>query len=317
MSVIKYSAIALTLACCNMAVGQVSQQSPDQTRRAERVEERRDQFSQNREARQQNRDTRQADRATQGQQFGSNNQAGDMDQFIATCLLIGNQAEVAMAKDAVNRAQNENVKQFAQMMIDDHQKAVQKLQQHAKQGMGLEGAGTITASSGAQSSARGSAPGSALNREQSNQISSGQSGQGQQSDANRSTIESAQGDQIASNQTPSARSYTANRMNTDQDPMASALLDKVMKMDQQAAQECLSMKMSMMQEKQGAEFDKAYAGSQVGAHVEMLAKLKAAEQHASSELATEIRQMQSTVQQHLEHAKQLCEELESMQASNR
>lgn len=290
MSVIKYTAIALTLACCNMAMGQVSQQPTDQTRRAERVEERRDQFAQNRDARQQNRDTRQADRNSYDQQSDSSNQAGGMNEFIATCLLIGNQEEVQLAQMAVDRAQNENVKQFAQMLVNDHQQTIQKLQQHAKQGMGLDGAGTITAASSSQN----------------------QSGSAQ---GNQNT--NAQDNQSASNQSPSARTYTANRADMDRDPMAGGSLDQVLKMSQQAAQECLSMTKSMMQEKQGAEFDKAFAGSQVGAHIGMLAKLKAAEQHASPELASIIQESQQTVQSHLEQAKQLCEELESMHASNR
>jgi predicted outer membrane protein len=283
MSVIKYTAIALTLACCNIAVGQVSQQPTDQTRRAERVEERRDQLGQNREARQQNRDTRQADGVRQGQQLGTSTQSGGMDQFIATCLLLGNQEEVALAQMAADRAQNENVKQFAQMLVADHQKAIQKLQQHAKPGISLEGAGTITATSAAPSAQPGTRP----------------------------------SDQIASNDSPTARQFTANRVDTDSDPMAGGSLDQVLHMSQQAAQECLSMTKSMMQEKQGAEFDKAFAGSQIGAHVGMLAKLKASEQHASPELASIIQESQQTVESHLEQAKQLCEELESMQASNR
>jgi predicted outer membrane protein len=274
MSIIKYSALMLTLACCNTALAQVSQQPADQTRRAARVEERRDQFNQNQNAGQQNRDTSQADRTNEGQ-FGANNQAGGMDQFIATCLLIGNQEEVALAQDAVSRAENENVKRFAQMLVDDHQQAIQKLQQHAKPGMGLDGAGRITASG------------------------------------------SLQGDQIASNQQPSARQYTANRPDPNRDPMSNSPLDQVLKMQQQAAQECLSMTKSLMQEKQGAEFDKAFAGSQIGAHVGMLAKLKASQQHASPELASIIQESEQAVQKHLDQAKQLCEELEAIQASNR
>jgi predicted outer membrane protein len=283
MRVIKYTAIALTLACCNIAVGQVSQQPTDQTRRAERVEERRDQLGQNREARQQNRDTRQADGARQAQQLGTSTQAGGMDQFIATCLLLGNQEEVALAQMAADKAQNENVKQFAQMLVSDHQEAIQKLQQHAKPGISLEGAGTITATSAAPSAQPGTLP----------------------------------SDRVASNDSPTARQFTANRANIDSDPMAGGSLDQVLQMSQQAAQECLSMTKSMMQEKQGAEFDKAFAGSQIGAHVGMLAKLKASEQHASPELASIIQESQQVVESHLEQAKQICEELESMQASNR
>lgn len=277
MSAIRFTALALTLACCNLAMAQ----QQDEATRRERVDERRDQFSQNREERQENRDVRQADR-----QFGERivNRIGtevdnmatkSMDQFIATCLLIGNQEEVALAKEGVSRAQNENVKQFAQMLVDDHQKAIQKLQQHAKQGISLEGASVdVTASSNAQNN------------------------------------------QIAANQSPTAQPYTANRVDIDRNLAGAGALDQVLKLHQQAAQECLSMTKALMQEKQGAEFDKAFAGSQIGAHVGMLAKLKASQQHASPELAAILQESEQTVQKHLDHAKQLCQELEGMHASN-
>ena len=263
MSVIKYTMFVLALACCSSAFAQ----EIDQSRRAERVEERRD-----------SRDARQADRSSDGRalSIGSNeNQGSNLDEFIATCLLLGNQEEVALAQEAVSRAQNENVKQFAQMLVDDHQKAIQKLQQHAKQGISLDGASKVTASAGLQA------------------------------------------DQTASNPSPTAQQYTANRADLDQNSASAGALDQVLKMHQQAAQECLSMTKSIMAEKQGAEFDKAFAGSQIGAHIGMLAKLKASQQHASPELASIIQESEQTVEKHLDHAKQLCKELESMQASNR
>jgi predicted outer membrane protein len=273
MRVVKYTALALSLVCCNVVV---AQQQTAQPGLGERIGE-------NRAERQENRDARQAERAgTADRPAGiaqqNSGQANNLDQFIATCLLIGNQEEVALAQDAVQRAENENVKQFAQMLVDDHQKAIQKLQQHAKPGISLAASGDATA-------------------------------------ATRPV--SDQSNQVATNQSPTAQQYTANRVDLDQNSAGTAALDQVLKMQQQAAQECLTMTKAAMQQKQGAEFDKAFAGSQIGAHIGMLAKLKASQQHASPELASMINESEQTVQKHLDHAKQLCQELESMQASNR
>ncbi len=285
MTVLKYTTLVLAVACCNFALAQQqgaqqqgAQQQGEQTRRAERVEGRRDQISQNREERQENRDARQTERDPDGRALtlGGNANQSNMDQYIATCLLFSNQEEVALAQVAVDRAENENVKQFAQMLVNDHQKAIQKLQQHAKPGMGLEGSGQTTVS-----------------------------------------IQSTGNDQYASDQSATAQQYTANRADLDRDAGSSGAYDQILKLQQQATQECLTMTKSMMQEKQGAEFDKAFAGSQIGAHVGMLAKLKASEQHASSELASILQESQQMTKNHLEQAKQLCDELESMQASNR
>ena len=57
--------------------------------------------------------------------------AGKLDKHIAACLLLGNRAEIALGEFAQTRAQNEQVKQFAQMMVEEHQQMVQKLEQVA------------------------------------------------------------------------------------------------------------------------------------------------------------------------------------------
>ena len=54
-------------------------------------------------------------------------QSVDLNQAIAGCLLLGNQEEIALAEFAQSRAQNPRVKEFAQMMIQDHEQAVAKL----------------------------------------------------------------------------------------------------------------------------------------------------------------------------------------------
>lgn len=287
MRVVRYSALVLGLVCCNLAMAQAQVDIDADVNRGERVEERRDLIGENRDQRQDNRQDRRANREGVAERIGEsieNNTASNnanLDQFIATCLLIGNQEEVALAQEAVDRAENEQVKQFAQMLVDDHQNAIQKLQQHANQSMGLNVNVDATAAGEA--------------------------------------ARSADGDQYASTDSPTAQRYTANKVdiNSSSNMASSGALNQVLQMNRQAAQECLSMTKSMMQEKQGAEFDKAFAGSQVGAHVGMLAKLKASQQHASPELASIIKESEQTVQQHLDHAKQLCQELESQQASNR
>lgn len=283
MKVVRYSALVLGLVCCNLAMAQTQVDIDADVNRGERVEERRDLISENRDQRQDNRQDRRANREGLVERIGDaieNNTAtnnANLDQFIATCLLIGNQEEVALAQEAVERAENEQVKQFAQKLIDDHQKAIQKLQQHANQSMGLNVNVDATAD------------------------------------------RSSDGDQYVSTDSATAQRYTANKVdiNSSSNMAGSGALNQVLQMNRQAAQECLSMTKSMMQEKRGADFDKAFAGSQVGAHVGMLAKLKASQQHASPELASIIKESEQSVQQHLDHAKKLCQELESQQASNR
>jgi predicted outer membrane protein len=53
--------------------------------------------------------------------------ASHVDQAIAVCLALGNQEEVALAQFAEGRAKHEKVKQFAEMMIQQHRAALEKL----------------------------------------------------------------------------------------------------------------------------------------------------------------------------------------------
>jgi predicted outer membrane protein len=51
-----------------------------------------------------------------------------MDAHLAACLLLGNQKEIAISKFAMEHAQNQKVKQFAQQMIASHSKDAAELQ---------------------------------------------------------------------------------------------------------------------------------------------------------------------------------------------
>jgi predicted outer membrane protein len=60
-------------------------------------------------------------------------QAGNLDQQIAACAVLANQEQVALAEFAKEHAESEQVKQFADMMIEQHQQAIQKIEQAAPQ----------------------------------------------------------------------------------------------------------------------------------------------------------------------------------------
>lgn len=64
-------------------------------------------------------------------------QTKNLDAPIAACLILGNQEEVTLAKFAQQRAQNEQVKRFAQKMAQDHQQATSQLEKFSPQGVAL------------------------------------------------------------------------------------------------------------------------------------------------------------------------------------
>lgn len=104
---------------------------------------------------------------TQSQAGLQASQGGSLDQQIAVCLTLGNQEEVALAQFAQDRAQNPQVKQFAQMMAEEHQQALSKLRQAAPQvaslnlelkfGQGADAAGTTSTTPSAGNQRTGAA----------------------------------------------------------------------------------------------------------------------------------------------------------------
>lgn len=76
------------------------------------------------------------------------------------------------------------------------------------------------------------------------------------------------------------------------------------------AEECLALTRQELKDKEGADFDRCFIGQQVGAHVAMLAKLKASREFATGEVQQFIDEAIQTVEEHHKQAKQLAEKLE-------
>jgi predicted outer membrane protein len=66
------------------------------------------------------------------------NAANQLDQHAAACLLIGNQEEIAISEIAMDKANNDRVKDFANQMIKDHQKFIGKLRKFTPQNASFE-----------------------------------------------------------------------------------------------------------------------------------------------------------------------------------
>jgi predicted outer membrane protein len=191
----------------------------------------------------------------QGQAFqGRQTQGQDLDQAIAGCLLLANEEEIALAKFAQGKAQSDQVKEFAQMLADDHRQVVDNLQ--------------------------GVAP--------------------HHAQAARSLGEGSQ------QQTTSATNRPGAQQGGSQDK-------QMFEMARQTTEECLQLTKQMLDQEQGEDFDKAFMGSQVVAHIGMLAKLRAAESFASPQMQPIIAKSITTTEQHLEKAKEMCKTMKDKQ----
>jgi predicted outer membrane protein len=196
--------------------------------------------------------------------------AGDhLNQKIAVCLVLGNQAEVALAQMVHQHSQNEQVKKFAQQMIEHHQQAISKIEQAAPEVAsfnlqlkgGTEGAAAVS----------------------SNPI----------------------GVQPASAEEPVA-STASGSVGHDQ---------RGVQLAQAVKQECLNLTQQELAQHQGVEFDKAYIGQQVGAHIGMLAELRGSKNFATGQLQEVIAEGEQMTQKHLAEAKQIMSQLKDQQGS--
>jgi predicted outer membrane protein len=176
--------------------------------------------------------------------------------------LAKNEAEVEFGEMAQRQAQNPQLKQFAQTMVQDHRQLVQQLQP-------LAGAPRETTRASASTSAAATS----------------------QIDAQR---QAQRGQAVGQNEALNQRAS----------------------IERQIGERCKEALREELQQKQGAEFDKCYIGSQVAGHMQMLAALEVLEQQGPDQINQIAQQARPKVQQHLEHAKQLMKQLEGTAAAS-
>jgi predicted outer membrane protein len=205
----------------------------------------------------------------------SQGQGNKLDQHLAACLTLGNQEEIALAQFAQEKAQNPQVKQFAQMMIEEHQQAVSKLQQAVPQLASL------------------------------NLQLKGAQGAGARSASGERAAATAATRGTATDQTASATSGTQRGAAPAQGDQQMLELGRAIK------EECLALTQAELGRKQGADFDKCYMAQQVGAHIAMLAELKAGQRFASNQLKPILQEGTQMTEHHLAQARTITEQLEA------
>jgi predicted outer membrane protein len=219
-----------------------------------------------------NRSQGQAQQRTANRPVSDSAQSQSADHQIAGLLAIGNAEEIAMSKLAVDQAKSDEVKQFAQMMIDEHTQALKQLEKLAPE-----------AAAQANALSQGHAGGESATAARRGGNAAGQSGRG----TAREATEGAGTTRTAS---------TGGNFD-------------LLAVHQQIAQQCLEQAREELGEKQGAEFDMAFMGQQMVMHQQMIAKQKVFAQYASPELRQAIEQSQQGAEKHLQHAKQIVRQL--------
>jgi predicted outer membrane protein len=88
-----------------------------------------------------------------------------------------------------------------------------------------------------------------------------------------------------------------------------------LRLKDQIGQQEVALTQRELERHQGADFDRAYIGQEIVAHLGMLAELQTIRNYAGGEFRTVVDQGIQTTQRHLEHARQIMQQLNTQQPS--
>lgn len=196
------------------------------------------------------------------------------DRMFANCLAIDSATEAQISEFAAQRLQEEQAKQFAQMMVRDHRALVEKL--------GQFGAEPVSFKAGATTRAGAQPGGAAVPAER--------------------TETSAQADRAGQPGATRGEVRTEHREGGHPDFVG---------IKREIAQEIVRTAEEELTAKPANEVDRCYMASQVFAHQHALAALKVLERHASPDFKQTLAQASQTTQQHLDQAKEILKALEA------
>jgi predicted outer membrane protein len=269
---------ALLIVAVIASAGWVSAQEEEGAPRREAAQEDRPADAQDRPA---DAPRRQPGQLQAGQRdFG---QSGRTDYFLANCLLIDNQTEATLGQFAQKRAENDEVRQFAEKMAQEHQQAAEMLTRLAQP----QGSRDRDASAREDATREGAEP---AKREE--------------------PAERAEGARPATPRPEDSVSASQAQIPGEQGQRGGGGQFFV-SLKKELAEQCLQSAQKELGSKKGEEFDKCYINSQVAAHQHMLDTLTVFEKRAQGEeLKSAITQAKPNVQAHLDEAKALAKKLE-------
>jgi predicted outer membrane protein len=230
-----------------------------------------------------------ARRPTQGDQQ-------TLTTYLASKLYLANHMEIKLGEIAAQKANNAEVKQLAQTIVQEHQQLNQKL----KPFLPPEAVEKIDNMSGPASGA-GSRPGDNRNDPTSAQRRENR-GDGQDQ-------RNQQGQQDPRNQ----------QGRTGGQPMqgnADSFMKQLCEIEHQAAKKHMQMTSEMLQRQQGQDFDMAFLGLQIGAHTWLVAELEAIESVGQDDFQSVTKLALEASRDHKEKAQQLAQRLEDNEDGN-
>jgi predicted outer membrane protein len=220
-----------------------------------------------------------ASRQTADRTGAEGQKEGKIDQMIADQLLAMSTGEAQLANFALQRTQNEAVRQFAQMMIQDHNKLNTELEKFASPDL-VKSLGEAGRQAGQP----------------------GQPGQLPQPGATATT-------QPGATPTTQPAATQPGERNTADVAGGSSGGNEHVQICEDISKQIGAGVVKELGQYQGSDFDRAYAGQQFWGHVTFIGVAKGAENHVSADLKQVLNQGATTAEQHLEHCRRLIRDL--------
>jgi predicted outer membrane protein len=191
------------------------------------------------------------------------------DHHVAQCLILGNQNEIAAAKIAQKKGNNEEVKNFADTMVKDHDKFIAELEKFAGHNYRHRDSG-----------------GSAAAPER---VGAGERRTGTENAAPRS---------------PEGKDAKDGKDGEHHEHLA-----KFMRIHEELADQCRASVQRELDSKQGKAFDECYMGMQIAAHMKMVDELTVLQRHVTPNFKSILERGRETAQHHLDNAKQVMKDV--------
>jgi len=217
------------------------------------------------------------------------NTQGTPDQQIAACLHGGAHNEVELAKFAQERAKSDEVKDFAARMIKDHTQQADKLARIA---------GNLVNS--------GTARGTTETRREVRKVPATEGKEEERRDdrkeADTPREDRRVGREEAREDRREIREERREERVTARQPFNWVTVHK------EVGEQCLESSKKELGRYEGADFDKAYMGHQIVAHMKMVDELKVFKNYATGQLQQDIEEGIDTAEHHLKEARKIMDD---------
>ena len=214
-----------------------------------------------------------------------------VDQTLATCVAICNQEEIAIAKFAQEKASSPEVKEFAKMLVKDHQAFLEKL-------------GKFAPEASQEGYLNDKHEPSANDRSRATSRNDKTAGVEAKVEVAGGELKVSAGKIQQTGATDAADRQHGHAINFVQ-------------LHREIAEECIRNSKEMLSEKEGKQFDECFVGHQIAAHAAMRTKLKVFERHASGELKEVLAKGGETTERHMKKAEELMKELAHADSTSR